>query len=132
MVCLGLSLRGSILVSALSSWVACASSRVFLGVASVRFDASVGRRCIGLRVCGSMLWLALVFCLFGFSFLHLHVSCIGILDSWFVCGGGCRDRRKTIRLSMPMLGEPEILCLFLREEKWITKISGKVLCFSRT
>jgi hypothetical protein len=37
-----------------------------------------------------------------------------IHNSWFVCGGGCRDRRKTIRLSMPMLGEPEILCLFLR------------------
>jgi hypothetical protein len=50
----------------------------------------------------------------------------------FVCGGAWVNMRKTIRLSMPMLREPEILCLFLREEKWITKISGKVLCFSRT
>jgi hypothetical protein len=33
---------------------------------------------------------------------------------------------------MQKLGEPEILCLFLREEKWITKISGKVLCLSRS
>jgi hypothetical protein len=97
-VCLGLRMCGSILVSALSSLGGNVSSLVLSGVVSVLFGVSVGMRRIVLRVCCSMLWLALVVCLFDFSFLHLRVSCIGILDSWFVCGDPCRDMGKTINL----------------------------------
>jgi hypothetical protein len=45
---------------------------------------------------------------------------------------GHGENNKTFLFHEKKLGEPEILCLFLREEKWITKILGKVLCFSRT
>jgi len=31
---------------------------------------------------------------------------------------------KTIRHSMPMLGEPEILCLFLRKKNGLQKFQG--------
>jgi len=98
-VCLGLRLRGNILVSALSSLGGNVSSLVLSGVVSVLFGVSVGMRRIVLRVYCSMLWLALVVCLFDFSFLHLRVSCIGILDLSFVCSDPCRDMGKTIRHS---------------------------------
>ena len=70
---------GSILVFALSSWVACASSRVLSGEAFVRFDACVGMRRIVLRVYCNRLWLALGFYLFDFSYLHLH----GFFKLWW-------------------------------------------------
>jgi hypothetical protein len=67
MVCLGLRRRGSILVSALSSLGGNVSNLVFSDVACVPFYVCVGRRCIVLRACGSMLWLPLAFFLFGLS-----------------------------------------------------------------
>ena len=116
MVCLGLCMCGSILVSALSSLGGNVSSLVLSGVVSVLFGVSVGMRRIVLRVYCSMLWLALGFYIFD-SFFHLRVSCIGILDSWFVCGGGClgqTQNNKTFLFHQKKSGRPEILCLFLR------------------
>jgi hypothetical protein len=115
-VCQGLRLCENILVSALSSLGGNVSNLVLSDVVCVPFYACVGMRRIVLRVYCSMLWLALGFYIFD-SFFHLRVSCIGILDSWFVCGGGClgqTQNNKTFLFHQKKSGRPEILCLFLR------------------
>jgi len=98
MVCLNLRRRRNTL-GFLPWFVArCASNLVYVGVACVRSCACVGTWCIVLYVYYNRLWLALGFYLFD-SFFHLHVSCIGILDSWWWCGAKIWKTRNSLPFS---------------------------------